>query len=142
VPIAICDEITDVNLGTDGKALVPANVFDDGSYDNCCLDKFLVRRMENTCNISGATTFGPKVTFCCADIGDTVTVVFRALDCDCNFNDCMIMVNVNEKIMPTITSCRANVRRSCDWYADNLETQLAAAEDEDEQCEILTGLFG
>ncbi|MEZ4954536.1 MAG: T9SS type A sorting domain-containing protein [Saprospiraceae bacterium] len=142
VPIAICDEITDVNLGTDGKAIIPASVFDDGSYDNCCVDKFVVRRMENGCNISGATTFGPNVTFCCADIGEPETVVFRVLDCDGNFNDCMVTVNVSDKLQPVLISCPANERRSCDWYASNLETQLDNAADEEEQCDILTGYFG
>ncbi len=142
VPIAICDEITDVNLGTNGKASVPANVFDDGSYDNCCLDKFEVRRMDDPCDLPGALDFGPTVTFCCADIGDTVIVVFRALDCDNNANECMVTVNVNDKLPPVLNSCPANERISCDWYASNLETELADAEDEEEQCEILTDHFG
>ncbi|MEO1261942.1 MAG: T9SS type A sorting domain-containing protein [Bacteroidota bacterium] len=142
VPIAICDEITDVNLGTDGRAIVPAQVFDDGSYDNCCLDRFEVRRMTNDCNISGATTFGPTVTFCCADTDEPVTVVFRAVDCYDNANECMVTVNVSDKLDPFLMNCPANIRRSCDWYASNLETQLADAADEDEQCEILTSYFG
>lgn len=142
IPIAICDEITDVNLGTDGKAIVPATVFDDGSYDNCCMDKFLVRRMENNCGISGATTFAPNVTFCCEDIGNEVTVVFRALDCDNNHNDCMVIVEISDKIQPVLINCPANERRTCDWYADNLETQLDNATSEEEQCEILSDYFG
>jgi hypothetical protein len=48
-PTAICDEITDVNLSSDGLAVVNASVFDDGSYDNCCLEEFLVRRMDGDC---------------------------------------------------------------------------------------------
>jgi len=142
VPIAICDAITDVNLGNNGKAVVPADVFDDGSYDNCCLDKFLARKMDPTCGLPGETDYGPTVTFCCADVGDTVTVVFRALDCDGNFNDCMITVEVNDKIAPNLISCPANERISCDWYASTLETQLTNAQDEEEECAILTNYFG
>ena len=142
VPLAICDEITDVNVGSDGKALIPADVFDDGSYDNCCMDRFEIRRMDNDCNISGATTFGPKVVFCCEDIGNEVTVVFRAVDCDNNTNECMVSVFVNDKIDPTLLSCPDNDRVTCEWYAENLETDLANATNDEEECEILTDFFG
>lgn len=142
VPIAICDEITDINLGSDGYAIIPAEVFDDGSYDNCCFDKFLVRRMDNICNLPGATTFGPTVTFCCEDIGTPAMVVFRVQDCDGNVNDCMVEVNVSDKIAPILLNCPADQRITCDWYMDNLETQLASAVDEEEECAILTAHFG
>ncbi|RMD72384.1 MAG: hypothetical protein D6818_06550, partial [Bacteroidetes bacterium] len=45
-PVAVCDEITDVDLDSDGLAEVFAETFDDGSHDNCCLDHFEVRRMD------------------------------------------------------------------------------------------------
>lgn len=48
-PVAICDEFATVGLTSDGSAWVPATVFDDGSYDECKLNKLLVRRM-NTSN--------------------------------------------------------------------------------------------
>jgi hypothetical protein len=121
-PVAICDEITDVNLSTDGKAVVPASTFDDGSWDNCCLGTFSVRRMNAGCNVG--TSFGPNVTFCCADIGGPVQVVFRVTDCNGNDNECMVSVNVSDKLPPTLTHCPANQRITCDWYADNLETTL------------------
>ncbi|RMF28877.1 MAG: hypothetical protein D6765_05330, partial [Bacteroidetes bacterium] len=121
-PIAICDEITDVNLGSNGLAVVPADVFDDGSYDNCCLSHFQVRRMSNPCG--GGTGFGPSVTFCCADVGTTVTVVFRAYDCSGNYNDCMVQVNVSDKLPPQVVSCPGPASITCDYYWENLEADL------------------
>ena len=47
-PVTICDEFATVALTSDGTAWVPASVFDDGSYDECKLEKFLVRRMNTT----------------------------------------------------------------------------------------------
>lgn len=47
-PVTICDEFATVGLTSDGTAHVPASVFDDGSYDECKLEKFLVRRMDPT----------------------------------------------------------------------------------------------
>ncbi|MFT5747011.1 MAG: hypothetical protein ACI9XO_003228, partial [Paraglaciecola sp.] len=57
-PVAICDEITQVALSSDGLAVVYAGTFDDGSYDNCCLDRIEVRRMADDCDVAGNTTFG------------------------------------------------------------------------------------
>ncbi|MCE2789541.1 MAG: hypothetical protein LW630_06465 [Saprospiraceae bacterium] len=49
-PVAICDQNTNISLTLDGKALVPATAFDDGSYDDCEVGKMLVRRMDqNSC---------------------------------------------------------------------------------------------
>ncbi len=53
-PVTVCDEFTVVSLTTGGEAVVPATVFDDGSYDDCKMHCMLVRRMDNNtcdCNI-------------------------------------------------------------------------------------------
>jgi hypothetical protein len=136
-PIAVCDEITDVNLSSDGLAEVFAETFDDGSYDGCCLDRFEVRKMNgDPCGLGG-NFFGPSVTFCCEDIANSpVTVVFRAYDCYGNFNDCMVQVNVNDKTAPVRTFCPPDKRITCDWYADNLETQLQGLTGA-QQCQFL-----
>ncbi len=143
-PVAICDEITDVNLSIDGIATVFAETFDDGSHDNCCLDHFEVRRMEDNCDDGhDDTVFGPSVVFCCNDIPGPHTVVFRAYDCHGNFNDCMVTVNVSDKLKPDLLSCPQPQRVLCDWYADNLETQLAdLAGDPAAQSQLLDQYFG
>ena len=118
VPTTICDEITDVNLTADGIAIVYAETFDDGSYDNCCLDYFQARRMDGTCE-GNFDDFGPTVEFCCSDAGQSVMVVFRAVDCFGNFNDCMVSVNVNDKLPPTLLSCPQGQTITCDDYLQN-----------------------
>ncbi|MBK9993377.1 MAG: hypothetical protein IPP01_05155 [Saprospiraceae bacterium] len=67
-PVAICDRETAVSLDRFGEAWVPAHVFDDGSYDDCHIKSFKVRRMDNgtPCNYSSAT-FQDSVGFCCED---------------------------------------------------------------------------
>jgi hypothetical protein len=117
-PAVACDEFTQVALGANGIALVNASTFDDGSYDNCCLDKFEVRRMNGKCD-GTPDDFGPTVEFCCTDINDTVTVVFRAYDCHKNVNDCMVQVFVEDKIKPTCQS-PANVTVSCESFDPSL----------------------
>ena len=95
IPIAVCDNPTQVTIGSSGIAKVDAITFDAGSTDNCGIDTFLVRRMDDP-NFSGC------VFFDCNDVGDTIMVVFRVVDECENFNDCMIEVIVDDKTPPTI----------------------------------------
>jgi hypothetical protein len=144
-PTAVCDEITSVNLTQNGTAQVFAQTFDDGTHDNCCLDYFEVRRMEDNCDDGhDDTVFGPTVVFCCEDLDvNPITVVFRAFDCYGNYNDCMVIVNVNDKLEPVLQSCPNGQRITCDWYADNLETQLADLDgDPVAQSQFLDQYFG
>ncbi|MFK8009722.1 MAG: HYR domain-containing protein [Saprospiraceae bacterium] len=94
-PIAICDNPTQVSIGTDGTAKVCALTFDDGSTDNCGIDTFLVRRMDDS-------NFSDCVNFNCSDVGDTVMVVLRAIDECGNYNECMVEAIVDDQLSPTI----------------------------------------
>jgi hypothetical protein len=125
-PVAICDQITQVSLSSNGLAVVNASVFDDGSYDNCCLDFFQVRRMTDACGIPSNTNFGPNVTFCCADVGpDPVQVVLRVYDCFDNYNECMVQVMVEDKLPPFVVTCPSNQTITCEFYQDELAAALA-----------------
>jgi uncharacterized protein YrzB (UPF0473 family) len=128
-PLPICDEITQVAVSTNGIAEVFAESFDDGSYDNCCLDFFDVRRMD-------ADEFGASVIFDCADIGTTVDVIFQAHDCFGNSNVCMVEVLVEDKIAPYL-AVPAGTEISCDDYFENIAPQL-----DNGNANILDDLFG
>ncbi len=95
-PVAVCDEHTTVSLTIDGTAIVSAMVFDDGSEDNCQVDRFEVRRMEDP-------QFSDYASFFCSDVGETIMVVMRVWDTANNYNECMIEVDVQDKIGPQIT---------------------------------------
>lgn len=243
-PVAVCDQFTAVGLTNDGYAHVAASVFDDGSYDECDLERMLVRRMDtDNCGeceapeFTGFTSLGkfnghyyflsdneltgrlaskhsvalggygvslessaernwltsvvpedldyyiglgnnggstyswasnaqltsskwglnqpsdnePYVKFndelngwddvdgfeelryvveiaedcwyseytkfCCADIGEENMVVFRVIDAACNFNECMVNVDVQDKIGPVVT-CPDDITVSCDTPFD------------------------
>ncbi len=243
-PVAICDQFTAVGLTNDGFAHVAATVFDDGSYDECNLERMLVRRMDtDNCGecdapeFSGFTSLGERngnyyflsdwkktgrlaakhavslggqlisiesgaertwlnsvvpdgtdyyiglsnnggstyswlsgtnlgsnnwaanqpdnnepfvlyddalngwddvdgfgehkyiveiegdcgysdyVKFCCADIGEDNMVVFRVVDAAGNFNECMVNVDVQDKIGPTV-QCPADITVACDKTYD------------------------
>lgn len=123
-PIATCDEITSISLNNIGQADALASVFDDGSHDNCCLDTLLVRRMTAPCN-SSDLAFHDRVHFCCQDVNQPVTVVFRAVDCAGNYNDCMVTVQVEDKLPPTLVSCPPNATMTCEDYVSQFDIPLA-----------------
>ncbi|MBR9920014.1 MAG: HYR domain-containing protein [Bacteroidetes bacterium] len=123
-PVSICDEITEVVLSSDGTATVLASVFDDGSYDNCELAYFEVSRMNGDC-AGEEDDFGPSVEFCCSDVPDNpIMVVFRAYDIYGNYNNCMVEVEVQDKLPPFVISCPAPTSLNCDTYLEDLALAL------------------
>lgn len=118
-PVVVCDRETTVALSLDGIAHVYAKTFDDGSYDDCHIDSFLVRRMsDGPCDKDNLIDpFRPYVEFCCADVGQRIMVVFRAKDKHGNFNDCMVEVEVQDKIKP-ICKAPENITIGCDVHLD------------------------
>jgi hypothetical protein len=92
-PAMICSEFTDVSLTIDGKARVCAPTFDEGSYDLCGIDSFVIKRMNEP-----DADFRPCMDFFCDD--DTVMVVLRAYDYSGNHNECMVEVRVQDKLRP------------------------------------------
>jgi hypothetical protein len=116
-PTVICDQFGLVTLGPAGTAVVPANIFDDGSYDNCCLDDFQIRRLTLACD--SPSGFEPTITFCCEDIGAPVEVEVRVRDCFGNANFCTVFATITDKLDPTIT-CPAPVTVECTENTDDL----------------------
>ncbi|MBK8954944.1 MAG: T9SS type A sorting domain-containing protein [Saprospiraceae bacterium] len=120
-PVAVCQQNTVVTLTRDDLVQIPAHVFDDGSYDDCHIDSFLVRRMDDgePCNIRD-TFFRPYVEFCCEDAGKEVMVIFRVVDKHGNVNDCMVNVEVQDKTPPVI-NCPHDYRITCSKHNDTID---------------------
>jgi len=53
------------------------------------------------------------VNFCCSEVGTEQMVVFRAVDYFGNFNDCMVTVEVQDKVAPELT-CPDDFTINCD----------------------------
>ncbi len=134
-PVPICREYTQISLTTmDLTTSAPAVSFDEGSYDNCGLVYFKIRRMDDACAgyPTDRTRFGDEVNFCCMDVGDTVDVVVRVYDIDPgpglitfnkhipNANDCMIHVLVDDKVRPDCIP-PADVWTTCDQIPGNAD---------------------
>ncbi len=113
-PVNICETAIAINISSGGSATVPAITFDDGSFDNCQIDHFEVKR--------GGMPFGPFVTFDCNDVENgPVMITFRVFDSVGNYNDCMVAVTIFDNIPPVI-DCGAPVVVDCtdDVYNTNI----------------------
>lgn len=142
VPVANCDSHTTVSLTNDGPhgvTLVPADVFDDGSYDNCGPVTFRARRMDSCIDFDwtteGAciddtpggippvnsrdrgTVHRPCVPFACCDVGaGPIMVELEVTDAAGNVNYCMVEATVQDKISPFIECPPNDIIVSCDFW--------------------------
>lgn len=120
-PVTVCDQHTVVTLNQTGDVHLYAETLDDGTFDDCYLDSFAVKRMdESLACMFPDTLFRSYARFCCEDVGDTVMVIFRAWDHYGNFNDCMVEVQVQDKLPPRIY-CPDSVMIECTEYLDSLD---------------------
>ena len=104
-PTPVCEDGISVSLLPSGVARVFANTFDEGSFDNCGIDRFEVSR--------NGEPFGAFVDFFCADIGgQAVEVNFRAFDINGHYNECSVSVTVKDNFRPNFT-CPNTVTLEC-----------------------------
>ncbi len=119
-PVAICQQFTTVSLTVDGTAIIAAHNFDSGSYDDCALDSIRVRRMDDKIDCEGNVNTDPDVFFdyvhfCCDDIpNNNIVVIMRVWDKQGLHNDCMVQVEVQDKLPPSIT-CPKDICVPCDY---------------------------
>ena len=136
-PVPVCDEFTVVALTADGSAKAYAETFDDGSVDNCEIDFFEVRRMDrgNPCGDT-INEFRPYVEFCCEDIGNSVMVQLRVHDKNGNSNTCMVEVDVQDKLPPSIV-CPPNITVDCNFDYSDLSVFGTVRLNKDDREEII-----
>lgn len=136
-PVPICHKHTTVSLTTEGTAKVPAQVLNDGSYDNCDIDGFFARRLQNgNCppGVNDTTLFAPYLEFCCEDIDENpIRVEMRVYDNYGNFSNCKVEVNVQDKIPPFV-ECPPHLTVSCEFDLTDLSVfgEIKLSEDDRE----------
>lgn len=116
-PVAICDKHSIIGLTEEGEVDVIARVFDDGSFDACGIGEMLIARVDSsTCDIH-AVDFGPTITFCCADLNQTIEATFRVVDLTGAFNDCTVQIEVQDKTA-IAGNCPPSTSIDCDHPLD------------------------
>jgi hypothetical protein len=122
-PSAVCEGFTVITLEEAGVADLYASSLDDGSSDNCGVQKFQIKRNENKCGRPEDLQFRDKVVFCCNDLSSNPNVyqkvTLRVFDKSGNYSDCSGNVKVQDKKAPTI-SAPGNVTVGCDVDYKNL----------------------
>ncbi len=101
-PTPICEQSIAVSLNNLGYGIAYANSLDQGSFDDCGVSSVLVSRMTDVCDIPDNLTFRPFVEFCCADFETEVMVRLQVTDMSGNTNECMVMVEIQDKVTPTM----------------------------------------
>ncbi len=104
-PTALCELLVQVSLEEDGTALIFAETFDNGSYDNCEIGEYLVKR--GTTDI-----YDEFVTFDCDDVNTNLQVTLKVVDVHGLQNTCVVDVVVLDQVKPEIL-CPATANISC-----------------------------
>ncbi|MDF1696632.1 MAG: dockerin type I domain-containing protein [Saprospiraceae bacterium] len=135
-PTPVCEGYTVVGLEDEGWADIFATSIDDGSFDNCAIDRYEVKRLSTNCGFPSDLQFGEKVNFCCEDVNaGYIKVVLRVYDKADNYNDCVVNVNVQDKINPTI-ECPDNLFIQCTQDYEDLSLTGEAVGDDNCSVEV------
>jgi hypothetical protein len=122
-PNTSCKVFTTATLDENGTVRVPVSAFENGSSDNCGIERQLVRRMTVPGNLgcgvnsqlAETACWNDYVDFSCEDVGDNggqILVILRSVDAAGNTSDCMVNVNVVDKSAPSCTN-QTDINRFC-----------------------------
>ncbi len=96
-PTVVCDGQTVAALDNNGLAIVYADVVDDGSYDWCCVESFMIKLED-----APDSEYAPTLSLDCSNLTSTVMVTLKVTDCAGNFNTCDVDVIVQDNEAPVI----------------------------------------
>ncbi len=137
-PIPICDDEITVAIGGQGVGRIFVDDVDEGSWDNCGVQRRSIRRRvaEDPGSCEPVTPFytvwGEFVDVNCCDIGDTVAVELQIVDFYNNANVCATNVIVVDNVQPLCTPPPATAV-DCDALPPDFDPSNP---------NVLSGLFG
>jgi hypothetical protein len=104
-PVAVCDDHLNISIGGGDFARVFAADIDEGSWDNCEIDRIEVRRnkfdpINNTLVVTASAMGTIHVDFFCCDVGVEIEIQLRVVDKAGNINTCWLNVTPEEKVRP------------------------------------------
>lgn len=119
-PTLVVQPFATISLTNTGFTEVNALSFDQGTTDNCCLDKIEVKKNNDACGFIVNDTYSESVFFCCDEAGTDVSLSIRATDCYGNYNEAIISVSVQDNLNPTVEYCPEDQSISCSVYTGEL----------------------
>lgn len=102
-PTPVCINSITLPLNPQGDLVIPPQVVDNGSYDNCF----------TPFSSSDVTLDVFPDTFGCDDAGKTFTVVLTVTDAAGNTSTCPALVNIIDNNSPVFVSCAPDVTINC-----------------------------
>lgn len=124
-PTAICETKHTVSIGFDCTVVVPADVFDDGSFDNCGQVSYSIARLNADGSLPTDQSYKDQIILTSRDLTSDCTsaikVAFRVKDASGNINNCISEINLQDKLAPVGQSLTETI--SCE---QELSTQLQA----------------
>ena len=101
-PAASCDDSLDVSIGGNGVVRLFADFFEEGSWDNCGIDRIEVRRevrYEQDCQAVAPyfTEWGDYVDLSCCEVNSQVIIELRVMDAAGNEDYCWMEILVEDK---------------------------------------------
>jgi hypothetical protein len=129
-PTALCESLVNVNLEEDGTAIVFAETFDNGSYDNCGISLYQVSR--------NGDPFDEFVSFDCSDIGPNIQVTLKVTDGSGLTSQCTANAKIKDPVQPEII-CPAPKTINCGQDYNN--TALTGQPFASDNCSIATVNF-
>jgi HYR domain-containing protein/cohesin domain-containing protein len=129
-PTAICENLVTVALDEDGTALIFAESFDNGSYDNCGIGQYLVSPGDNY--------YDEFVSFQCENLGLPMPVTLKVTDVNGLESQCVSSASVKDELPPEIL-CPAAISVGCgENYNNSAMTGIPYATD---NCTVVSTTF-
>lgn len=97
VPILLCDNSVTVSLSLAGSGRLEPFMIDEGSRDNCCLDKMEIKWVDEP-----IISFRDRIEIYCQTAPRQA--VMRVWDCNGNFNECTTTVSTHDPLPARILS--------------------------------------
>ncbi len=104
-PTAICDLYTQLSIPSAGSAEICPEDIDTGSHDNCAIQSMELALMSDS-------IFMSCLKFECADAGNTEMIILRVFDDSGMYNDCMVEVEIVDKVAPAL-HCPSDITIDC-----------------------------
>jgi uncharacterized repeat protein (TIGR01451 family) len=111
-PTMVCKGTNAVGLNNNGEAIIYPHHLDNGSFDGCGIETKEIALMGINPNLPPITPFGPSLLFDCDYGNSTVMIALMVTDVNGNTNSCMVNIEIQDKIAPTIT-CPPNLTVEC-----------------------------
>ncbi len=118
-PEIVCNDDLIVNLNNIGFGQVYDAHIILGATDNCHLGDIVLRKMTDLCGDPTNTDMvGNSLTFCCEEVKNTPMIIASVSDTSGNVTECMVEVQVEDKLPPSIGQLLPDITISCEFEYD------------------------